>query len=207
MAKNRRRVNPAAPQQVKSQVDTEQHDELEQETNQQEDESQEDPTGSSEPVTDTKLEVTDAPTPGTKVRKIKDVMFEQIVEKKETDTQKILDAIYLEFPDANSGPKDVSWYRWKLRKAGHDIGGGRGDKLSPEEKAAKKATYEADRKAKQDKAKADRRQAAQQAALEAEQKKIADLTDAAIEALEASGEPITGPAIKAKVQELVAAGV
>lgn len=202
MSKNRRRAKQGAPQQDDSQVDEVTQDVLEQETEDQD----EDPTGSSEPVSESTLEVTDAPTPGTKVRKIKDVMYEQIVVAQETDTQKILDAIYLEFPDANSGPKDVSWYRWKFRKAGHEIAGGRTEKLTDEERKAKKTKYEAERKEKLAKDKEARRQAAQAAALEAEQQKIAALTDAAIDALEASGEPITGEAIKAKVQELVAAG-
>lgn len=206
MAKNRRRAKQGAPQQDDGQVDEVSNvvtDELEG----QEQEQDSDPTGSSEPVSEAGVEVTDAPTPGTKVRKIKDVMYEQIVEKKETDTKVILDAIYLEFPDANSGPKDISWYRWKFRRDGHEVEGGRGEKLTDEERKAKKVEYEAKRKAKLDKDKADRRQAAQQAALEAEQQKIAALTDQAIDALMESGEEVTGLAIKAKVQELLAAGV
>jgi hypothetical protein len=160
--------------------------------------------GDTTEVTDTTNEITDAPGSTAKVRKIKDVMYEQIVEKKETNTQVILDAIYLEFPNANSGPKDVSWYRWKFREAGHDIPGGRGGKLTDAEKKARKATYESQRKAKLEADKAKRRETAQQAAVRAEQERIAGLTDRALELIEERGLVPNGDTIRAVVAELMA---
>lgn len=98
-------------------------------------------------------------------RMIKDVMVERILAG--DSTQEVLDAIYAEFPDANSGPKDVAWYRWRLRKDGKLP---ERSKLTAEERKARKAAYEADYRAKQAAIKAERRaeaKAAQEAELEA----------------------------------------
>lgn len=86
------------------------------------------------------------------VRRIKDVMVEQIMAG--ATTQQVLDAIYLEFPQANSGPKDVAWYRWRLRQQGQLP---ERAKLTPAERKARKAAYEAQYRAKQDAVKAARR--------------------------------------------------
>lgn len=146
--------------------------------------------------------IQDAPTPGVKVRKIKDVMFDCLVTEQITDTQEVLNRIYAEFPTANSGPKDVSWYRWKFREAGHPIPGGRGAKLSEDEKKAKKAAYESTRKQKLAQDKEARRQEAQQKLLEQQQADIAALTDRAMELCEERGLPINGENIKTILAEL-----
>lgn len=90
-----------------------------------------------------------------KVRRIKDVMIEQIGAG--ASTQEVLAAIYAEFPNANSGPKDVAWYRYQLRKQGALPAR---TKLTPAERKAKKAAYEKAYKAKQQELKAARRAAA-----------------------------------------------
>lgn len=102
-------------------------------------------------------------------RMIRDVMVERILAGDSTDA--VLEAIYAEFPNANSGPKDVAWYRWKLRKDGKLA---QRAKLTDEERKARKAAYEAEYRAKQDAVKAARR-------AEAEAKAAAEL-EARIEA-------------------------
>jgi hypothetical protein len=87
-------------------------------------------------------------------RAIKHVMFEALVRDEVTDTQEVLDRIYEEFPNANSGPKDVSWYRWQFRECGLLDAK---QKLSAAERKANKAAYEAEYKAKQQAAKDARR--------------------------------------------------
>lgn len=85
-------------------------------------------------------------------RMIRDVMVERILAGDSTD--EVLAAIYAEFPNANSGPKDVAWYRWKLRRDGQLP---ERRKLTPAERKARKAAYEAQYKAKQAAVKAERR--------------------------------------------------
>lgn len=110
-------------------------------------------------------------------RRIKDVMFEALVRDGVTDTQEVLRRIYAEFPQANSGPKDVAWYRWQFREKGLLEAKG---KLTAEQRKARKAEYEAQYKAKQAAVKQARREAAMKLAAEAERARIEALVEAEV---------------------------
>lgn len=74
-------------------------------------------------------------------------------------TDEVLEQVYLHFPNANSGPKDVAWYRNKIRKGGGEVPNSR-PRLTADERKAHKAAYEAEYKVKQQELKEERRQAA-----------------------------------------------
>lgn len=112
-------------------------------------------------------------------RMIKHVMYEALVRDRVEDTDEVLERIFAEFPTANSGPKDVSWYRWQFREAGLLP---KQEKLTPEERKARKAAYEASYKAKQEQLKAERRAAARAEQDAAEAKRFADAVAAAVAA-------------------------
>lgn len=117
--------------------------------------------------------------------KIKDVMIFCLMELELEETDLILEVIYHFFPQANSGPKDVAWYRWKLRRAGKLE---QRETLTEEERKARKAAYERDYKAKQQALKEARREEAA-----AERERIATerfeaaVADAVAKALAAHG--------------------
>lgn len=89
--------------------------------------------------------------------KIKDVMRYAILDRGIESTEQVLALILHFFPQANSGPKDVAWYRWQFRKNGLLP---ERSKLTPEQRKARKAEYEREYKAKQQAAKDERREAA-----------------------------------------------
>jgi hypothetical protein len=85
-------------------------------------------------------------------RVIKDVMEEFLIALAEDEldveleTRLVLHQVYTEFPGASSGPKDVAWYRNKLRNEGRLA---RREKLTAEERKANKLAYEKEYAAKQ----------------------------------------------------------
>jgi hypothetical protein len=73
------------------------------------------------------------------------------------DTEQVLEAIYKAFPQASSTAKDVSWYRWKLRKEGKLAAA---TKLTVAERKERKAEYEREYRAKQVAKRQERKEAA-----------------------------------------------
>lgn len=150
-------------------------------------------------------EIKDAPT-STSRRSIRDIMYEMIPAKNEDGkdkytTEEILEKIYEEFPNANSGPKDVSWYRWRLRKEGVLQGGKSRQSLTAEEKKARKAEYEKNYREKQRQEKEARRaEAGAQAAAARER----DATARLLKVVEEQGMELTPEQVQALAHEAVA---